>query len=318
MARVKFQLFTLAIVLSAPLMAQPTPPGAPPGRMVDIGGRHLHLHCTGSGAPTVVIEAGASSFAVDYALVQPEIAKMTRVCSYDRAGSGWSDPRTDVETPIRVINDLRTLLETAGEKGPFVMVGASRGGAFVRLFQADYPQEVAGLVLIDPTVEDRLFVMFQGQAVALTSLTPEQHRATQPTTPVSVPLREPQTGAPFDQLPPALYATRVEFERRLIAAIPPTVPVDVVVESATGDYAMLTRLDTARKGTPNVLGDMPLIVLSRGRGGQPDAHAALASMSRIGRHVVVPDSYHEIHLSHPEAVVTAVRDVVLLISPTRR
>jgi hypothetical protein len=99
---------------------------SPLGRLVDIGGRRLHLHCTGSGSPTVVIEAGASSFSIDFSLVQPDVSKTTRVCSYGRAGSGWSDARPDVETPIRV---MRTLLDTAGEKRPFVMVGASRGGA---------------------------------------------------------------------------------------------------------------------------------------------------------------------------------------------
>jgi len=92
----------------------------------------------------VVIEAGASAFAIDFTLVQPEISTTTRVCSYDRAGSGWSDPRPDVEIPIRVIRDLRSVLNAAGEKPPFVMVGASRGGVFVRLFQAEYVADVAG------------------------------------------------------------------------------------------------------------------------------------------------------------------------------
>src|SRR5687767_6187517 len=170
----------MLLLLALLLGVQQVEIGSAPGRLIDIGGRRLHLHCTGNGSPTVLIEAGASSFAIDFALVQPQIAQATRVCSYDRARSGWSDPRPDVDTPIRVIRDLRRLLDTAGEKGPFVMVGASRGGVFVRLFQAEYPSDVAGLVLIDPTAEDRLFVMHEGKAVALTSLTPEQHRATQP------------------------------------------------------------------------------------------------------------------------------------------
>ena len=129
------------LVVFATLVAPTTAQDVGPllGRLVDIGGRRLHLHCTGSGSPVVVIEAGASSFAIDFSLVQPDVSKTTRVCSYDRAGSGWSDARPDVETPIRVIRDLRTLLDTAGEKGPFVMVGASRGGVFVRLYQAGYP-----------------------------------------------------------------------------------------------------------------------------------------------------------------------------------
>src|SRR5688500_1603646 len=113
------------------LAAQTIDIGPAPGRLVDIGGRKLHVNCSGSGSPTVVLEAGASSFAIDWSLVQPEVANSTRVCSYDRAGSGWSDARPNVDTPPRVIEDLRIALQTAGEKPPYVMVGASRGGFFV-------------------------------------------------------------------------------------------------------------------------------------------------------------------------------------------
>jgi hypothetical protein len=109
---------TLALLTSAaPALTQDIDAGPPLGRLVDVGGRRLHLHCSGSAAPTVVIEAGASSFAIDFALVQPEVAKATRVCSYDRAGSGWSDARPDVETPIRVVRDLRALLDAAAAVG---------------------------------------------------------------------------------------------------------------------------------------------------------------------------------------------------------
>ena len=292
--------------------------GSPLGRLVDIGGRRLHFHCTGSGSPTVVIEAGASSFSIDFSLVQPGVSKTTRVCSYDRAGSGWSDARPDVETPIRVIRDLRTVLDTAGEKGPFVMVGASRGGVFVRLFQAEYPTDVAGMVLIDPTAEDRLYLMFQGTVAALTSLTPEQHRSTQPPADavVPIPTRQPQTGAPFDRLPKPLYATRIALDRKLIRSLPPTISGQVVAESATGDYAMLSRLSAARKGTPFPLGDLPVIVLSRGLNASPEqqaAHAEIARMSRNARHLVVADSYHEIHLSHPDVVGAAIGEVVAAV-----
>jgi len=292
--------------------------GSPLGRLVDIGGRRLHLHCTGSGSPTVVIEAGASSFSIDFSLVQPGVSKTTRVCSYDRAGSGWSDARPDVETPIRVIRDLRTVLDTAGEKGPFVMVGASRGGVFVRLFQGEYPADVPGMVLIDPTAEDRLYVNFQGTVAALTSLTPDQHRSTQPpaSAVIPIPTRQPQTGAPFDRLPKPLYETRVALDRKLIASMPPTVSGQVVAESSSGDYAMLSRLSAARKGKPTLLGDIPVFVLSRGLNASPEQHAAhaeISRMSRNSRHLVVADSYHEIHLSHPDVVVAAIRDVVAAV-----
>ena len=107
------------------VLAQQVDIGPAPGRLIDIGGRKLHLSCTGRGSPTVILEAGASSFALDWSLVQPEIARAHRVCSYDRAGSGWSDRRADVETPARVVADLHAALAAAGEEPPFVMVGAS-------------------------------------------------------------------------------------------------------------------------------------------------------------------------------------------------
>jgi pimeloyl-ACP methyl ester carboxylesterase len=126
-----------ALLTIVPVLAQQADIGSPPGRLIDVGGRRLHLNCSGSGSPTVVLEAGASSFAIDWSLVQPDIARTQRVCSYDRASSGWSDARPDVETPIKIVVDLNTALAAAGEKPPFVLVGASAGGLYVRLYQLD-------------------------------------------------------------------------------------------------------------------------------------------------------------------------------------
>jgi hypothetical protein len=98
--------------------------------------------------------------------------------------------------------------------------------------------------------------------------------------------------------------------------MPPTVSAEIVVESGTGDYEMLSRLSAARKATPTLLGDLPLIVLSRGLNSSPEqqaAHAEISQMSRNSRHLVVTGSYHEIHLSHPEAVVRAVGDVMTAV-----
>src|SRR5947208_16307807 len=112
------------------LVAQPEGIGPPPGRLIDLGGRKLHLYCTGSGSPTVVLEAGASAFAIDWSLVQPEIARTNHVCSYDRAGFGWSDPRVEVDTPARVVFYLHAGLAAAGEKPPYVLVRAHFGGIY--------------------------------------------------------------------------------------------------------------------------------------------------------------------------------------------
>jgi pimeloyl-ACP methyl ester carboxylesterase len=287
--------------------------GAPPGTLIDIGGRKLHVYCTGSGAPNVILEAGAGAFATDWALVQPEIARTNRVCSYDRAGLGWSDPAPGVPTPASIVADLHAALRAAGVKPPYVMVGASMGGIYVRTYDLTYPGEVAGLVLVDPVSEERLFTMLDGKGVTIASLTAEQLRSAIPPGPATVPRRSPQTGTPFDLLPHRLYETRVMLETRQIASIPTSVPHDVVVASAEGERAALARLHAFSIAREHPLGDRPLVVLTRGMDSSrdmKDAHAALARQSTNSRHTVVAGAGHEIHLFKPAAAVQAIRDVV--------
>lgn len=117
---------------------------------IDIGGRDLFLHCTGEGSPTVILEAGFGDTSGIWDKVQPEIARTTRVCSYDRAGLGQSDPPpTEVRAFGEVVADLHALLAAAGVPAPSVLVGHSIGGLFVRLYAGTYPEEIAGLVLVD-------------------------------------------------------------------------------------------------------------------------------------------------------------------------
>ncbi len=122
---------------------------APPGRMIVVGGVEQHLHCIGRGAPTVILEAGAFSHSVNWALVQPGLAEATRVCAYDRAGLAWSGSRPgSVDGPTRA-RQLHALLNAAGERGPYVMVGHSFGGLLVREFQRQQAQDVVGVAAID-------------------------------------------------------------------------------------------------------------------------------------------------------------------------
>jgi pimeloyl-ACP methyl ester carboxylesterase len=125
----------------------------PPGKMVDVGGFQLHINCTGKGKPTVVLEAGIASSSLDWALVQPEIAKFTSVCSYDRAGMGWSQESPNPRTSMYMIEELHTLLKNANIPGPYIFVGHSFGGINVRLYASRYPDEVFGLVLVDSSHE---------------------------------------------------------------------------------------------------------------------------------------------------------------------
>jgi pimeloyl-ACP methyl ester carboxylesterase len=121
-----------------------------PGRMVDAGDHQLHLYCLGQGAPTVVLEAPATTMSAAWAWVQMDVAKLTRVCSYDRAGLGWSEAGDAPFVPQAVAPELKVLLGTAGEPEPVVIAGAELGAALATLFAARYPNETAALVLVNP------------------------------------------------------------------------------------------------------------------------------------------------------------------------
>jgi pimeloyl-ACP methyl ester carboxylesterase len=122
-----------------------------PGRMVMVDGHQMHIHCTGAGSPTVVMDAGLGGWSLDWSAVQPDIATFTRVCSYDRAGFGWSEPGAAPGDAQHAVENLHSLLTNSGERGPFVVVGHSNGGLRAMLYAHAYPQEVTGVVLVDPT-----------------------------------------------------------------------------------------------------------------------------------------------------------------------
>jgi pimeloyl-ACP methyl ester carboxylesterase len=143
-------LFVAVVCLAAPTNPKPI------GDLISIGSRKLHIHCTGTGSPTVVVENGGAAFSFDWELVQPEIARLTRICTYDRAGYAWSDPGPEFDTFDQAINDLHLLLTNAGVRGPYVLVGHSLGGMLIRFYQAKYPGDVVGIVLVDSSHEESL------------------------------------------------------------------------------------------------------------------------------------------------------------------
>jgi len=125
-----------------------------PGRLIDVGGHRLHLNCTGTGSPTVVLEPGGGETSSNLGWITPAVARTTRVCVYDRAGRGWSEPATTPQDGAQIATDLHTLLHRGGVPGPYVLAGHSFGGLYVLTFAARYPDEVAGLVLIDSTAPE--------------------------------------------------------------------------------------------------------------------------------------------------------------------
>ncbi len=130
-------------------------PAEAPGRMIDIGGHRLHIHCSGEGAPTVILDGGAGAWSAHYAGVQAEIAKGTRVCTYDRAGLGWSEAGPKPRTSGRMADELHALIHEAGIAPPIILAGHSLGGYNVRIYQARYPEEVSALVLLESAHPDQ-------------------------------------------------------------------------------------------------------------------------------------------------------------------
>jgi len=156
-------LLLLAVLISVAVSGQPVASGASspadivyaqPGQLVDAGGFRLNLYCMGSGSPTVVFDSGWEDWAPAWSTVQPQIAKWTRACSYDRAGAGFSDPGPMPRTSVRIARELRTALHRASIAGPYILVGNAFGGDNVRTFADLYMGEVAGLVLDDADPDD--------------------------------------------------------------------------------------------------------------------------------------------------------------------
>ena len=310
-----------------------TPPYAAPGKLVDVGGWRLHLNCTGEvrpGQPTVILEAGVGDFSVEWSLVQPRVAEFTRVCSYDRAGDGWSDLGPHPRTHRQIVYELHTLLSRAGEPPPFVLVGHSYGGWLVRLYQSTYPAEVAGMVLVDAGEDDPLRMMPNGEVVRSSSLPANQSI---PPVKTAGPLR-------IDDIPPAaltqIRAGLADARRHANDAPRNKLPIDaqrmrtwalgrvghVVAAVNPAELEELAALRAQRASTSNPLGDLPLIVITRGIPEEtgPDAttrerehanaHAAVAALSRHGKQIVAEHSGHHVQLDEPQVVVSSIREVL--------
>ena len=298
-------LTMLAAVVTTLAQAPALPPA--PGTLIDIGGRKLHLLCSGRGSPTVVLVAGGGAYSIDWALVQPKVAAMRRVCSYDRAGLAWSDAGPADETVEQTTNDLHTLLHNAGEAGPYVLVGASIGGIYIRAYQREYPADVAGLIFSNTS--NRVGFIANGVNGLLWSLSEDQIRSAFPLPkPSSVaPTRE---GDPFDRLPADLQAARLQFDVKLWQR---------TQRGADGPASMLSwRKEFIREfdeteNDPPPLGALPVVVVTsdplvadRAHRTRDGAAARLAFLSSNTKFVVAMGSGHEVHLYQPEAVVRAI------------
>jgi pimeloyl-ACP methyl ester carboxylesterase len=245
-------------------------------------------------------------------LVQARVSEFTRVCTYDRAGFAWSDRGPAINTVEQTMDDLHLLLRQASIAPPYVLVGHSIGGMLVRAYQRRYPQEVVGLVLVDATPEEDLGYMVNGvdkRGVAMTYAEMEGAFAPLIKNPPARPALPTELGEPLDRLTPELQRARLWASRQLTAQI--DMPHSwITAESWRQEFVALLRL---RLGNPHVLGDLPLIVLHRGRRTDDvlnKREAELAEMSSVGTERVAKESDHYIHLYQPELVTQAIREVV--------
>ncbi len=308
-----------------------------PHQLVDIGGRKLNLFCMGAGPRTVLFDSGGSDWSVIWALVLPEVANHARACAYDRAGLGYSDPAAGPRSPIAIVEDLHALIRAAGLPTPLVLVGHSLGGFHAKLLARLYPEDVSGLVLVDPAEErssDRvrplllkrygesltarlelrdndglglLLARFEKCAAAVKDgdLDPQSslyRRCSDPVRPA---------------LGPAIAAERARIQvTRSYQETQSSEVINSVYGKAGGDpvYAALFRR--------GVFGSTPLVVLTHGRFDAEDPfdaadfqsglwlHEQTAALSRHGRHRVVPNTSHNIEIDDPAAVISAVTEVL--------
>lgn len=275
-----------------------------PGKLVNVDGRKMHIYCTGDGTPTVVLDSGLGDTYVSWRKVQPEVAKFTRVCSYDRADLGYSDPSPQPRTSKVIAQELQALLQAAAIPPPYVLVGHSMGGYDVRVFTSLYRNEVAGMVLVDsshPDQENRL-------PLALKNIEGTE-------------VREGEFLAftmPFG-IPRLLHLCEDDPVPRA---------ADCNFHTAREGIAELKAIheSAAQAGAGGSLGDLPLIVLSH----DPDKPSSefapdlaksineswekmqedLARLSTRGSQRIAKGSSHYIQIDRPDLVIAAVRDVV--------
>jgi pimeloyl-ACP methyl ester carboxylesterase len=298
------------------------------GRAIDVGGYKLNLNCTGQGSPTVVVDSGLGGYSIDWRIVQTDISKIARVCSYDRAGYGWSDAGPFPRTSAQIARELHALLQNGGEKPPYVLVGHSLGGYNIRVFNGLFPGEVVGMVLEDAAQEDQA-----------TSVPPQMRKAQKESirnaqkkpfyTPLLIrlgitrlmaPAMFAQSGIPKDQIEESIY---LDLQPKYS-------------EARAGEFAALAQ-STDQTRAAGTLGEMPLIVLTAGklkidesklppgitRKDIEDFHKQWVEdlqvrevhLSTRGKQIVVPDSGHQIHLERPDAVISAIREVYADLNP---
>jgi pimeloyl-ACP methyl ester carboxylesterase len=284
-----------------------------PGQLVDVGGHMMHINCMGQDSPTVILEAGLGNYSLFWAYVQPEVAKFARVCSYDRAGYGWSESSPLPRTANAEVEELHTLLANANVQGPYVLVGHSLGGMNMRVFANNYPEEVVGMVLVDSFHEER-------------------------------PIRNPELAKANHDATRQFRMFALLSSTGMMALAPqsipnPGLPDDAYAQlqaiTATTGYfdTFLSEMNSIEESSAEVraqeitsIRNIPLIVLSAGRqdtiaslSAAENQHlwedmqlqqSELAALSSDSRQIIAEQSGHNIQLDQPDLVIDAIREIL--------
>jgi pimeloyl-ACP methyl ester carboxylesterase len=289
--------------------------GTAPGRLIEVQGHELHIHCTGSGPPTVVVDAGAGAWSIFYAHIQKRLTG-ARVCTYDRAGLGWSAPRPGPRTSDRMVEELHLLLHAAGVQPPLVLVGHSLGGYNVRIYQARYPEEVGALVLLDAAHEEQ-WERLPPRATDLVRMSAAGMRKR---------AQQAHAGAlqARDVTPPAVLVKHApELSETYVATMLTATPYETLAAETEDAFESARQVPAGRR-----VGDLPLVVLTARNSfdafegtGIPieDANAVwqtlqqeLAGLSNDSQHLF-SDGHHRLNETDPDAVVRAIERAIAAV-----
>src|SRR5579872_4866368 len=290
----------------------------PPGKLVDIGGLRLHINCTGTGSPTVIFEAGPNDSSLIWQLVQPQISKLTHVCSYDRAGFGWSDAPNEARTSLNIADELARLLTRAAVPGPYILVGHDFGTLDLRVFTARHRQEVAGMVFVD-SVHPDMHHRPPFNVAAQSALSNAYYRLI----PWTVPLGLPRIlGWCRDNF---TFHTQPAAWARLV---PEAAAQYCRLQSWRAEEAQVTDEDGSLAATTGPFGDMPLIVLShdpqvndfggffspadliKAERSWMEMQGELRTLSSRSKWIVAKGCPHWIQIHRPELVAAEVQEIV--------
>ena len=302
----------------------------PPGRLVDVGGFRLHIHCSGNGSPAIVLDAALGASSVSWSLVQPELATLARVCSYDRAGFGWSDAGPMPRTARRIADELRTLLDRAGVPAPFLLVGHSFGGLVMLIFAKRFHRDVAGVVLVDPAhAEDWVKPAPKEQVLIDRGVRLCRYGAITARAGVA---RIVAALVGLGQLTMARGLVKIISRGRLSrqdeAILAPIWKLPPEVRPVLGQFwtkprffqALGSQIESICMSAAEVLeatasgfGELPLVTISSTNPGEYRLRQQdrMAALSTRGRHIMASNSGHWIPLDQPQVVIDVVREMLV-------